>query len=186
MVSGRWRTRDLRDLDKPPLKTVTFNNSHCAAVGASFSVLPKVLVRDDAMIRTPTIANALRRTVLFPPFWLLIAVVIFLDVFHSSGASVQAGSNSPASPGAQSTADWYRPDYYSQLATAGGVAPNPKGPETSFDPAEPSEKKKVHRGGSFLCTDQYCSRYIVGTRGMGEVSTRTDHLGFRCVANVRN
>jgi hypothetical protein len=25
------------------------------------------------------------------------------------------------------------------------------------------EKKRVHRGGSFLCNDQYCSRYIVGT-----------------------
>ena len=86
----------------------------------------------------------------------------------------------------QWTADWYRPNYYSQLATAGGVARNPKGPETSFDPAEPSEKKKVHRGGSFLCTDQYCSRYMVGTRGMGEVSTGTNHLGFRCVANARN
>ena len=82
----------------------------------------------------------------------------------------------------QWTADWYRPDYYSLLATAGGVARNPRGPETSFDPAEPSEKKKVHRGGSFLCTDQYCSRYMVGTRGMGEVSTGTNHLGFRCVS----
>jgi sulfatase modifying factor 1 len=84
----------------------------------------------------------------------------------------------------QWTADWYRPDYYSLLAKAGGVARNPKGPETSFDPAEPSEKKKVHRGGSFLCTDQYCSRYMVGTRGMGEVSTGTNHLGFRCVSNL--
>ena len=52
------------------------------------------------MIRTPTIANALRRTVVLPPFWLLIAVVISLDVFHPSDTSVQAGSNSPASPGA--------------------------------------------------------------------------------------
>jgi formylglycine-generating enzyme len=86
----------------------------------------------------------------------------------------------------QWTADWYRSDYYSQLAKAGGVARNPKGPETSFDPAEPFEKKKVHRGGSFLCTDQYCSRYMVGTRGMGEVSTGTNHLGFRCVANAQN
>jgi formylglycine-generating enzyme len=86
----------------------------------------------------------------------------------------------------QWTADWYRPDYYYQLAKAGGVARNPKGPETSFDPAEPSEKKKVHRGGSFLCTDQYCSRYMVGTRGKGEVSTGTNHLGFRCVANAQN
>jgi sulfatase modifying factor 1 len=81
----------------------------------------------------------------------------------------------------QWTSDWYRPDYYKQLAEAGGVARNPQGPETSYDPAEPSEPKKVHRGGSYLCTDQYCSRYIVGTRGKGEVSTGTNHLGFRCV-----
>jgi hypothetical protein len=43
----------------------------------------------------------------------------------------------------------------------GGVANNPKGPDSPFDPAEPNEKKRVHRGGSFLCNDQYCSRYIV-------------------------
>jgi formylglycine-generating enzyme len=83
----------------------------------------------------------------------------------------------------QWTSDWYRPDYYAQLAKVGGVARNPKGPETPFDPEEPNEKKKVHRGGSFLCTDQYCSRYMVGTRGKGEVSTGTNHLGFRCVSN---
>ena len=43
------------------------------------------------------------------------------------------------------------------------------------------KKRRVHRGGSFLCNDQYCSRYIVGTRGKGEVNTGTNHLGFRCV-----
>jgi len=81
--------------------------------------------------------------------------------------------------------DWYRPDYYAQLATAGGVTRNPKGPAASFDPSEPTEKKRVHRGGSFLCTDQYCSRYMVGTRGKGEVSTGTNHLGFRCVQDAK-
>ena len=83
----------------------------------------------------------------------------------------------------QWTSDWYRPDYYYQLAQAGGVARNPKGPDRPFDPSEPNDKKKVHRGGSFLCTDQYCSRYMVGTRGKGEVSTGTNHLGFRCVSS---
>jgi formylglycine-generating enzyme required for sulfatase activity len=78
------------------------------------------------------------------------------------------------------TSDWYRPDYYAQLA-AGGVARNPQGPDSSFDPSEPGEKKRVHRGGSFLCTDQYCSRYMVGTRGKGDISTGTNHLGFRTV-----
>jgi len=81
----------------------------------------------------------------------------------------------------QWTSDWYRPDYYQQLAAAGGVTRNPQGPDSSYDPSEPNQPKKVHRGGSFLCTDQYCSRYIVGTRGKGEADTGTNHLGFRCV-----
>lgn len=77
--------------------------------------------------------------------------------------------------------DWYRADYYAQLAAAGSVARNPKGPDTPYDPMGPGEKKRVHRGGSFLCTDQYCTRYMVGTRGKGEVSTGSNHVGFRCV-----
>ncbi len=80
--------------------------------------------------------------------------------------------------------DWYRPDYYSQLAATGSVARNPQGPTDSFDPGEPGVKKRVHRGGSFLCTDQFCSRYMVGTRGKGEISTGTNHLGFRCVKSI--
>jgi formylglycine-generating enzyme required for sulfatase activity len=79
------------------------------------------------------------------------------------------------------TSDWYRPDYYADLLKAGGVAENPQGPASSFDPAEPGVMKRVHRGGSFLCTEQYCSRYMVGTRGKGEPSTGTSHLGFRLV-----
>ena len=75
--------------------------------------------------------------------------------------------------------DWYRPDYYAELAAA--VARNPRGPADSFDPAEPGVSKRVHRGGSFLCTDQYCSRYMVGTRGKGDVATGTNHLGLRLV-----
>jgi formylglycine-generating enzyme len=81
--------------------------------------------------------------------------------------------------------DWYSPYYYAQLAAAGGTARNPKGPESSFDPSEPGEKKRVHRGGSFLCTDQYCSRYLVGTRGKGEISTGSNHLGVRLVKDAR-
>ncbi|HKF41897.1 MAG TPA: formylglycine-generating enzyme family protein [Thermoanaerobaculia bacterium] len=81
----------------------------------------------------------------------------------------------------QWTSDWYRPDYYAELARARGVPRNPRGLDSSFDPSEPKQPKKVMRGGSFLCTDQYCSRYIVGTRGKGEPGSGTNHLGFRCV-----
>jgi len=77
--------------------------------------------------------------------------------------------------------DWYRPDHYAGLAATGRVVRNPRGPASSFDPSEPGVQKRVQRGGSFLCTDQYCSRYMVGTRGKGDVNTGTNHLGFRTV-----
>ena len=79
--------------------------------------------------------------------------------------------------------DWYRPDYY-QTSSAEGVAKDPKGPDASYDPSEPGEKKKVQRGGSFLCTDQYCTRYMVGTRGKGEYRSASNHVGFRCVKDI--
>lgn len=43
----------------------------------------------------------------------------------------------------------------------------------------------MHRGGSYLCTEQYCTRYMVGTRGKGEEDTGTNDLGFRCVQAAR-
>jgi sulfatase modifying factor 1 len=77
--------------------------------------------------------------------------------------------------------DWYRPDYYARLHSTGKITRNPQGPDESFDPREPDQKKRVHRGGSFLCSDLYCTRYLVGTRGNGEVRTASNHCGFRCV-----
>lgn len=78
-------------------------------------------------------------------------------------------------------ADWYRADYYEQLSRQRTIIVNPRGPADSWDPSEPNAAKRVHRGGSFLCTDQYCTRYMIGTRGKGEHSTGTNHIGFRCV-----
>jgi formylglycine-generating enzyme len=82
--------------------------------------------------------------------------------------------------------DWYRADYYATLAASGQVVVNPTGPGDSFDPGEPGVAKRVQRGGSFLCTDQYCSRYIAGGRGKGEPDTGTNHLGFRCVRESKS
>jgi formylglycine-generating enzyme required for sulfatase activity len=94
------------------------------------------------------------------------------------------GLNDVAGNAWEWVSDWYRPDAYSAVAASGAIARNPKGPATSHDPAEPGVPKRVHRGGSFLCTDQYCTRYMVGTRGKGEVRTGSNHLGFRCVKRV--
>lgn len=81
-------------------------------------------------------------------------------------------------------ADWYRPDTYAEQVAGRLSADNPQGPAASFDPQEPDIPKRVQRGGSFLCTEQYCSRYILGTRGKGEVSSGCNHLGFRCVRDA--
>ncbi len=81
----------------------------------------------------------------------------------------------------QWTADWYRPDTYRRLAAVAGPARDPRGPEASYDPSEPRVPKRVIRGGSFLCTDQYCTRYLVGSRGKGDPASGASNLGFRLV-----
>jgi len=81
--------------------------------------------------------------------------------------------------------DWYRADYYQILSSQGGVAKNPSGPRDSIDPLEPGIAKRVTKGGSFLCTDQYCSRYMPGGRGKEAADTGTNHLGFRLVRDLK-
>jgi formylglycine-generating enzyme required for sulfatase activity len=72
--------------------------------------------------------------------------------------------------------DFYRPDYYAKSPKE-----NPQGPADSYDPDEPDAVKRVQRGGSFLCSDQYCIRYKAGSRGKGEFRSASNNLGFRCV-----
>jgi formylglycine-generating enzyme required for sulfatase activity len=72
--------------------------------------------------------------------------------------------------------DFYRPDYYQNSPIL-----NPQGPTDSHDPDELGAIKHVQRGGSFLCSDQYCIRYRPGSRGKGEVNSGSNNLGFRCV-----
>ncbi len=73
-------------------------------------------------------------------------------------------------------ADYYQPDYY-----VTSPIHNPPGPDSSFDPQEPGIIKRVQRGGSFMCSDQYCIGYRVSARMKGEQDTGAFHTGFRCV-----
>jgi formylglycine-generating enzyme len=75
--------------------------------------------------------------------------------------------------------DWYRPDYYSTFTDPDRPARDPEGPESSVDPEEPGAAKRVTRGGSFLCSGEYCSRYLVGSRGKAEISSGSSNLGVR-------
>jgi formylglycine-generating enzyme required for sulfatase activity len=72
--------------------------------------------------------------------------------------------------------DWYSRDYFKT-----SPKDNPQGPESSMDPNDPKSKRKVQKGGSFLCAENYCARYQVGARHSGEMESAADHIGFRCV-----
>jgi formylglycine-generating enzyme len=76
-------------------------------------------------------------------------------------------------------ADWYRNDTYA--ASAGRVSVNPAGPESSFDPGDPTAPKRVSRGGSFLCHASYCASYRPAARMRSTPDTAMQHTGFRCV-----
>ncbi len=83
-------------------------------------------------------------------------------------------------------ADWYRPDTYSVRVVAGvdsGVRTivDPRGPDAGFDPAEPMTPKRVIRGGSYLCSIDWCVGYRPSARMKTSPDTGAMHLGFRCV-----
>jgi formylglycine-generating enzyme required for sulfatase activity len=80
------------------------------------------------------------------------------------------------------TCDWYgvAPD------KAGCCVPhNPRGGDEahSYDPAQPETPipRKVLKGGSHLCADNYCRRYRPAARIPQTIETSTSHIGFRCV-----
>src|SRR5207253_2355316 len=80
-------------------------------------------------------------------------------------------------------ADYYQKDQYGERAGEDVLKPvrNPKGPISGYDENEPGIPKRVQRGGSFLCADNYCMRYLPGARGKGEPRSAAAHIGFRCV-----
>jgi formylglycine-generating enzyme len=75
--------------------------------------------------------------------------------------------------------DWYRADSY-----ATGSKTNPTGPIDSFDPNEPNVPKKIMRGGSYLCSDLYCTGYRPSARMKSSPDTGLSHTGFRCVKDA--
>lgn len=79
-------------------------------------------------------------------------------------------------------ADWYDANYYQQVPNA---AQNPRGPAKGFDPADPSAPKRVIRGGSFMCSDEYCSGYRVTARMKTTPTSGLANLGFRCVKDIK-
>lgn len=77
-------------------------------------------------------------------------------------------------------ADYYDNHYYQTITKPAGVK-DPQGSKSSYDPEEPYAKKRVIRGGSFLCNDSYCSGFRVARRMKSTEDSGMEHLGFRCL-----
>jgi len=65
-------------------------------------------------------------------------------------------------------ADWFDEKYYSKSS---GI--NPTGPKTG--------QERVMRGGSWMCSENYCQGYRVAARSHATPDTALNNLGFRCV-----
>jgi len=83
------------------------------------------------------------------------------------------------------TDDWYTatPAAGSEQACCAPMNPRGGSQEASFDPRQPEIviPRKVVKGGSHLCTPQYCYRYRPAARQPQMVDTAMSHLGFRCI-----
>jgi len=80
------------------------------------------------------------------------------------------------------TADWYVEERWPE--TSGCCVPrDPRGgtEDGSLDPRQPQFRvpRKVIKGGSFLCADNYCRRYRPAARRPQMIDTGMSHIGFR-------
>ena len=87
----------------------------------------------------------------------------------------------------QWVADWYRADAFERSGRNSGST-DPRGPNDSYDPDEPgvpeNAPKRVIRGGSFLCSDEYCMSYRPSARRGSDPYTSMSHIGFRLVSDA--
>jgi formylglycine-generating enzyme required for sulfatase activity len=82
------------------------------------------------------------------------------------------------------TTDWYsRPTHPAPSCCAPVSGPTA---EESYDPGQPHVRipRRVVKGGSHLCSIQYCFRYRPAARQPQMVDTSTSHIGFRCVTRT--
>jgi formylglycine-generating enzyme len=87
------------------------------------------------------------------------------------------------------TADWYRDAQYEAVAARPCCAPrNPSGGDEagSRDPRDGTHRfgRKVIKGGSHLCAQNYCQRYRPAARHPQAVDSSTSHIGFRCARDA--
>jgi formylglycine-generating enzyme required for sulfatase activity len=82
------------------------------------------------------------------------------------------------------TQDWFQERHPGKAASGCCIPSNPRGgdEQDSRDPSQPDIPvgRKVMKGGSHLCAENYCQRYRPAARYPQPIDTSTCHVGFRC------
>lgn len=78
--------------------------------------------------------------------------------------------------------DWYDDKYY---ASPDATEKQNQGPKVAYNSMIPYQQERVIRGGSFLCSEAYCSGYRNARRMGSTPDTGLSHTGFRCVKNIK-
>lgn len=85
------------------------------------------------------------------------------------------------------TSDWFQDRHAIEQSGHCCIPRNPKGgiEQESYDPCMPDIKigRRVLKGGSHLCAENYCQRYRPAARYPQPEDTSTAHVGFRCAAS---
>jgi formylglycine-generating enzyme required for sulfatase activity len=86
------------------------------------------------------------------------------------------------------TADWFSVAQAGMISSPCCAPRNPRGGDEagSRDPADVTHRfgRKVLKGGSHLCADNYCHRYRPAARHAQSVDSSTSHIGFRCARDA--
>ena len=80
-------------------------------------------------------------------------------------------------------ADEYEKGYYERSpkhSPTGGEGKSIVSPEEGIQ-----VRQRIIRGGSFLCTEGYCTGYRVAARQLSDDITASHHTGFRCVKDIK-
>ena len=80
--------------------------------------------------------------------------------------------------------DKFDEGYYKTLSTTAPTL-NPKGSDKSYYGGNTYAQHTVIKGGSFLCNDSYCASYRVSAKMPLETDSAMNHVGFRCVADLK-
>ena len=76
--------------------------------------------------------------------------------------------------------DYYQKGYYEHSPTF-----DPQGPAVGESVNNTGFPQRIIRGGSFLCTEGYCTGYRPAARQLSDDLSTSHHTGFRCVMDTK-